>query len=202
MAAGHSQTVNAGNGLLPNGHASSVPALQSASCGNAQQQQQQAQDMLADAQQPARQWDRAANVQAPSALASVGSSRQPSQSGRSVKFAATVPDSEDGSNCGDSNQRLTGSDGGAAGSSKRSMPRRSVSSSALRSSAPSNEFSEAVLAKQADILRSNKAGKLRLRRGGLDTSFAALQDALAQDAQPMEHVATRVSKLSVSWNLG
>jgi hypothetical protein len=82
------------------------------------------------------------------------------------------------------------------------MPRRSVSSSALRSSAPSNEFSEAVLAKQADILRSNKAGKLRLRRGGLDTSFAALQDALAQDAQPMEHVATRVSKLSVSWNLG
>jgi hypothetical protein len=194
--------MNAGSGPLLNGHANPVPALQAASCGSAQQQQQQAQDMLADAQQPARQWDRAANVQAPSALAGAGSSRQPSQSGRSVKFAATVPDSEDGSNCGDSNQRLTGSDGGAAGSSKpskRSMPRRSVSSSALRSSAPINEVSQAVLAKQADILRSNKAGKLRLRRGGLDTSFAALQDALAQDAEAMEHVATRVSTPSSPW---
>jgi hypothetical protein len=71
------------------------------------------------------------------------------------------------------------------------MPRRSVSSSALRPT--TNEVSEAVLAKQAEILRSNKTGKLRMRRGGLDSSFAALQGALTQDAEPMEQVATRVS---------
>jgi hypothetical protein len=174
----------------------------SADAGAAQQQQLQ-QDMQLQAeqqqqqeQQPTRQWDRAASVQAPSALASTGSTRQPSQSGRSVKFADPVPPSEDGSNT-----RLSGSEGdGAPGtsrkpsSSKRSMPRRSVSSSSLRSTAPANEVSEAVLAKQAEILRSNKAGKLRMRRGGLDTSFAALQDALTQDGQPMEHVATRVRR--------
>lgn len=179
---------------LANGSSADAVAVQ-------QQQQQLQQDMQPGTQQqheqeqqPTRQWDRAASVQAPSALVSTGSARQPSQSGRSVKFADPVPPSEDGSN-----QRLSGSEGdGAPGSSrkqlgsKRSMPRRSVSSSSLRSSAPANEVSEAVLAKQAEILRSNKTGKLRMRRGGLDSSFAALQDALTQDGQPMEHVATRV----------
>lgn len=193
----------AGNGALVNGSSTSggKPAdLEPAGSAYAAAQQQLT-DMQLDAQQPARQWDRSANPQPPSALASTSSSRQPSQTGRSVKFAATVPDSEDGSTRGDdSNQRLSGSEGGAAAGSsrpsKRSMPRRSISSSALRSSGPPNEVSEAVLAKQAEILRSNKAGKLRMRRGGLDSSFAALQDALTQNAEPLEHVATRVSSLN------
>jgi hypothetical protein len=104
----------------------------------------------------------------------------------------------------DSNQRLSNSEGGSEGASarktpsKRSMPRRSISTSSLRSGPSGNEVSEAVLAKQAEILRSNKAGKLRMRRGGLDSSFAALQGALTQDAEPVEHVATRVSGVSAS----
>jgi protoporphyrinogen oxidase len=55
-------------------------------------------------------------------------------------------------------------------------------------------MSEAVLAKQADILRANKMGKLRQRRGGLDSSFAAMQDALATTEKSLAHVNTRVSK--------
>lgn len=189
----------ASNGGLANGSTSPPPGAAPAAA--LQDQQQQSPPGLAGAQQPAKQWDRASSVQAPSALATAPGARGPSTTGRSVKFADPVPDSEDGSHRGDdSNQRLSGSEGGAEGSSgrrpsKRSMPRRSVSSSALRSSTGSNEVSEAVLAKQAEILRSNKTGKLRMRRGGLDGSFAALQDALTQDGEPVEHVATRVSAL-------
>lgn len=54
-------------------------------------------------------------------------------------------------------------------------------------------MSEAVLAKQADILRANKMGKLRQRRGGLDSSFAAMQEALATGEKSLAHVNTRVS---------
>lgn len=158
----------------------------------------QAQQPLPDAQQSLKQWDRSAGAQVPSALASSGTARPPSQSARSVKFADPVPESDDGSTFGDdSNQRLSRSVGGAGPSSstpggRRGLPRRSISSSALRSGPPSNEVSEAVLAKQAEILRSNKAGKLRMRRGGLDSSFAAMQDALTQNGEPIDHVATRV----------
>lgn len=171
-------------------------------CDGPQQQPPQSvlqpQQPLTDVQQPLKQWDRSAGAQVPSALASSGTARPPSQSARSVKFADPVPESEDGSTFGgDSNQRLSRSVGGAGPSSstpggRRGLPRRSSSSSALRSGPPSNEVSEAVLAKQAEILRSNKAGKLRMRRGGLDSSFAAMQDALTQDGEPIDHVATRV----------
>jgi hypothetical protein len=51
-----------------------------------------------------------------------------------------------------------------------------------------------VLAKQADILRANKMGKLRQRRSGLDSSFAAMQDALATTEKSLAHVNTRVSE--------
>lgn len=185
-----------------------------------QQQQQHKQLLMQPAQsqpqlQPLYSWDRGASVQGPSALAGAANSaaKAATQPGRSVKFADPFPDSDDGSSCGgDSNQQLQGSggaaaaaaagaatrsnsaggSGGAKGSSgRRSLPRRSVSSSSgLRSNA--NEVSEAVLAHQADILRSNKAGKLRLRRGGVDTSFAALQDSLTQNEPPVDMLATRV----------
>eukprot|EP00775_Hariotina_reticulata_P013668 gene13668-13790_t len=56
-------------------------------------------------------------------------------------------------------------------------------------------MSEAVIAKQADILRANKTGKLRQRRGGLDTSFAAMQGGLAVNEKPLAHVNTRAAGL-------
>jgi hypothetical protein len=204
--------VTSGNGALLNGIIPPAAPTQqdnTPATSPAQQQQpqlQQPQDLTqASEQQPVKQWGRTSSVPAPSALATAGSSRLPSSTGRSVKFAATVPESEDGSMRGDdSNQRLSNSEGGSEGASarktpsKRSMPRRSISTSSLRSGPSGNEVSEAVLAKQAEILRSNKAGKLRMRRGGLDSSFAALQGALTQDAEPVEHVATRVSGVSAS----
>jgi hypothetical protein len=58
-----------------------------------------------------------------------------------------------------------------------------------------------VLAKQADILRANKMGKLRQRRGGLDSSFAAMQEALATTEKALAHVNTRVSSC-VLWLAG
>jgi hypothetical protein len=73
-----------------------------------------------------------------------------------------------------------------------------MSSSGVRSGG-SNEVSAAVLAHQVEILRSNKAGKLRLRRAGLDTHFTALQDSLTQDQPPVDVVATRVRRRQQRW---
>jgi hypothetical protein len=76
---------------------------------------------------------------------------------------------------------------------RRNLPRRSQShyNTAFGQSSKS-EMSEAVIAKQADILRANKTGKLRQRRGGLDTSFASMQGGLAVNEKPLAHVNTRV----------
>ncbi|KAF6266617.1 phosphatase 2C-like domain-containing protein [Scenedesmus sp. NREL 46B-D3] len=75
------------------------------------------------------------------------------------------------------------------------VPGRSQSSLNFRAPPDGAELSGAVLAKQADILRANKMGKLRQRRGGLDSSFAAMQDALATTEKPLAHVSTRAAGL-------
>jgi hypothetical protein len=90
------------------------------------------------------------------------------------------------------------SNGGGGGLDQPPRPRgripgRSRSSLNPRPHSEGGEISEAVLAKQADILRANKMGKLRQRRGGLDSSFAAMQEALATTEKPLAHVNTRVS---------
>jgi hypothetical protein len=117
------------------------------------------------------------------------------QSGaRSVKFAEPPPDDD-----GDAPPRARTSEPGGAGTPRRGgPPRRSQSQGLLQarsssnSGTPGEELSEAVLAKQVEILRSNKLGKLRQRRGGLDSNFAAMQGALSVNEQPLPHVNTRV----------
>jgi hypothetical protein len=192
--------VAAGNGVSgsPSPSQAQTPFQQQQQAVNPQQQaeleqqQQQPGVQLPPKQkqgQALHQWDRAASAQAPSALSSAGSAKAPAQSARSVKFADPPPDSDD------SSQQLVAPDssvGISISKARRVLPRRSASSSKLRSG--TNEVSEAVLAHQAEILRSNKAGKLRMRRGGLDSSFAALQDSLTQDEAPVDAVATRVSE--------
>ncbi|WIA29165.1 hypothetical protein OEZ86_011676 [Tetradesmus obliquus] len=75
------------------------------------------------------------------------------------------------------------------------IPGRSQSSLNPRARSDGGQMSEAVLAKQADILRANKMGKLRQRRGGLDSSFAAMQEALATGEKSLAHVNTRAAGL-------
>lgn len=112
---------------------------------------------------------------------------------RTVKFANLSPDSSDALPPLMERPRSVSS-GEGSNRTRNSLPRRSRS--LLPPGSTSNgQLSEAVLAKQVEILRSNKMGKLRQRRGGLDSSFQALQDALEQNERPMSHVNTRVSKV-------
>eukprot|EP00878_Enallax_costatus_P037214 GHUV01042020.1.p1 GENE.GHUV01042020.1~~GHUV01042020.1.p1 ORF type:complete len:620 (+),score=147.71 GHUV01042020.1:226-2085(+) len=85
-------------------------------------------------------------------------------------------------------------------STKNGLPRRSRSFAAPGSGHGDDgqldvQLPEAVLARQVELLRSNRMGKLKQRRGGLDSSFQALQDALEQSEKPLGHVNTRAAGL-------